>query len=145
MPIHRVPEDFEPFFESERLSDATVVAWNKVFPVHKVMLSARSSVFSEMFSAIAQPSINAKIEIKDMSDDVIKEILRFIYTGKVNNLHRVADDLLAAASKYKIDELKTISEHSLPKTITTQNVVKRLLLAHNHNAALEKRCCSLYL
>lgn len=33
-------------------------------------------------------------------------MLNFIYTGKVENLNEMADDLLAAADKYALDRLK---------------------------------------
>ena len=40
-----------------------------------------------------------RVEITDVDDEVMKEILRFIYTGKAPNLEKMADDLLAAADK----------------------------------------------
>ena len=33
-------------------------------------------------------------------------MLQFIYTGKVENLGRMADDLLAAADRYQLERLK---------------------------------------
>lgn len=40
-----------------------------------------------------------KVAIIDVEQDVLKEMLRFIYTGKSPNLEKMADDLLAAADK----------------------------------------------
>lgn len=40
-----------------------------------------------------------KVAIIDVDQDVLKEMLRFIYTGKSPNLEKMADDLLAAADK----------------------------------------------
>ena len=36
----------------------------------------------------------------------LREMLNFIYTGKVENLNKMADDLLAAADKYQLKRLK---------------------------------------
>lgn len=40
-----------------------------------------------------------KVAIIDVDHEVLKEMLRFIYTGKSPNLEKMADDLLAAADK----------------------------------------------
>lgn len=40
-----------------------------------------------------------RVAISDVDHDVLKEMLRFIYTGKAPNLEKMADDLLAAADK----------------------------------------------
>ena len=37
-----------------------------------------------------------------------REMLKFIYTGKVEKLSHMADDLLAAAAKYQLCRLKVI-------------------------------------
>ena len=40
-----------------------------------------------------------RVEITDVDHDVMREMLRFIYTGKAPHLDKMADDLLAAADK----------------------------------------------
>lgn len=40
-----------------------------------------------------------RVAITDVDQDVLKEMLRYIYTGKSQNLEKMADDLLAAADK----------------------------------------------
>lgn len=40
-----------------------------------------------------------RVAITDVDHEVLKEMLRFIYTGKASNLEKMADDLLAAADK----------------------------------------------
>ena len=40
-----------------------------------------------------------RVEITDVDHEVMREMLRFIYTGKAPNLDKMADDLLAAADK----------------------------------------------
>lgn len=54
-----------------------------------------------------------RVAITDVDQEVLKEMLRFIYTGKAANLERMADDLLAAADKviYKgnlVEKIKTV-------------------------------------
>jgi len=40
-----------------------------------------------------------RVEITDIDQEVVTEMLRYIYTGKAPNLNKMADDLLAAADK----------------------------------------------
>jgi speckle-type POZ protein len=64
-------------------------------------------------------------------------MLRFVYTGKVPSFQSsgTACELLAAAEKYKIDELKEICEHQLIKILTIENALDHFLLADKHRAA----------
>jgi len=39
------------------------------------------------------------VEIQDVEEDVMKEMLQFIYTGKAPNLDKMVADLLSAADK----------------------------------------------
>lgn len=40
-----------------------------------------------------------RVAITDVDQEVLREMLRYIYTGKSQNLEKMADDLLAAADK----------------------------------------------
>ena len=46
------------------------------------------------------------MDIPDVDFKVLREMLRFAYTGKALNLGKMAVDLLAAADKYGIEPLK---------------------------------------
>lgn len=43
-----------------------------------------------------------RVDIHDVDHEVLREMLRFIYTGKAPNLEKMADDLLAAADKVSV-------------------------------------------
>lgn len=61
--------------------------------------AARSPVFAAMFEHEMEERKQNRVAISDVDHDVLKEMLRFIYTGKAPNLEKMADDLLAAADK----------------------------------------------
>ena len=48
-------------------------------------------------------SLQNRVDITDVDHEVMREMLRFIYTGKAPNLDKMADDLLAAADKVGSD------------------------------------------
>ena len=43
-----------------------------------------------------------RVAITDVEHEVLREMLRYIYTGKSQNLEKMADDLLAAADKVRM-------------------------------------------
>lgn len=74
--------------------------------VHKAVLATRSPVFAACFEHKMSESQSDRVIIDDVEPDVMKEMLRFMYTGTAPNLDRMADTLLAAADKYQLDRLK---------------------------------------
>ena len=45
--------------------------------------------------------LSNRVVIEDVDSDVMREVLRFIYTGKANSIDKMADLMLAAADKVK--------------------------------------------
>lgn len=62
---------------------------------------ARSEVFNAMFEHEMEERKLNRVDIHDVDHEVLREMLRFIYTGKAPNLEKMADDLLAAADKVR--------------------------------------------
>ena len=54
-----------------------------------------------------------RVEITDVDHEVMREMLRFIYTGRAPHLEKMADELLAAADKVKIKFCVVITGVSL--------------------------------
>lgn len=68
------------------------------------LFTARSPVFQAMFEHEMEERKHNRVDITDVDHEVLREMLRFIYTGKASNLEKMADDLLAAADKVKTDK-----------------------------------------
>lgn len=96
--------------------------------------TARSPVFSAMFEHEMEERKQNRVEIKDVEQDVCREMLRFIYTGKAPNMEKMADDLLAAADKYALERLKVMCEESLCTSLAVENAAEILILADLHSA-----------
>ncbi len=116
------------------LSNVTIVAGGKEFKAHKAILSARSPVFRAMFEHDMREAIKNQVTIEDLSPEVVQEVLTFVYTGQSPNLKGMSADLLRAADKYDLKQLKTRSERELADRLTPGNFVETVLLAHQHSA-----------
>lgn len=102
-----------------------------------------------------------RVAITDVDHEVLREMLRFIYTGRAANLERMADDLLAAADKvcflslvllscflnllyvvltlffraqYALERLKVMCEEALCNNLSIDNAADILILADLHSA-----------
>lgn len=59
-----------------------------------------------------------------LNAEVTEELLRHIYTGKVESLGKIADKLILAAHIYELPELKKICEKLLFSNIQTANAIQ---------------------
>lgn len=125
-------EDLALLFENQDFSDVILSVKGKNFQAHKIILAARSPVFAAMFKHKMKESEQNRVVIEDMNEDTMQEILRYIYTGKCQNLNKLAEELLAAADKYELDRLKMICMESLTRTVSVENAGNLLVLADLH-------------
>ena len=78
------------------------------------------------------------LEINDIADDICEEMLRFIYCREVENLESNALDLLYAADKYAIEDLKLLCIQALIETFTFDTAAEMLIRANIYNSKLLK-------
>ncbi|XP_034484363.1 protein roadkill-like [Drosophila innubila] len=109
VPFPQLSKDLGALLETKDFTDVTIItADGHKIPAHKNILSARSKVFAAMFKHPMKENTENCVAISDFSYDVVMKLLRFIYTGEVNNLQEMSTDLMAAADKYELNRLKAI-------------------------------------
>eukprot|EP00731_Ephydatia_muelleri_P032700 Em0024g244a len=126
---------------SPKFSDVMLAVGSHEFKAHKAVLAARSPVFSAMFEHEMEESRKNRVEISDLDQEVMQEMLAYIYTGKAPNLKKMADSLLSAADKYALDRLKVMCEEALCANLNIENVSDTLVLADLHSATQLKAMC----
>ena len=115
----------------DKYADFIFIVDNVKIPAHRVILAARSPVFAAMFQHDMKENRTSEAEIKDVTPAAFKALLRFIYTGdcEVGNW---AEELLVAANKYDIQDLKQICAKELGKKLTVENAIRLLILSDLH-------------
>ncbi|XP_044758880.1 speckle-type POZ protein B-like isoform X2 [Coccinella septempunctata] len=73
--------------------------------------------------------IKYKLDFSCYSHNLIYELVRYIYTDKVDNAETYASHLLPLSTKYKMPGLTGLCERTLLETLTPGNVASILLLA----------------
>ena len=99
--------NFSRLWRNRAKTDVTFTLKGRLIKAHKLILKARSPVFAAMF----QESAGKPIDVYEIEDDysVFRQVLQFIYTGRIANLrNRGHLSLLAAAEKYRLEPLKTL-------------------------------------
>ncbi|KAL6972509.1 BTB and MATH domain-containing protein 41 [Sarracenia purpurea var. burkii] len=125
--------DFGSLLKNQLFTDIVISVGEKKYPAHKVILAGRSSVFAAMF---AHDTIEKKglVRVKDMDENVVEEMLRYIYTGKVEKLENLAQDLLIAADKYCLEGLRILCENELAANLSGSNALDLLVFAKRYNS-----------
>ncbi|XP_065209110.1 speckle-type POZ protein-like [Planococcus citri] len=126
--------DLDRIRTDEDFIDVTISVDGKNYPAHKLILAARSSVFKAMFRNDMLESQKNNVIIDDIKQETFEEMLRYIYTGEMRNLDEWAFELLPAADKYDLKELKNACEGILLSKLSADSVGKILVLADIHNA-----------
>ncbi|PSN33840.1 hypothetical protein C0J52_16840 [Blattella germanica] len=126
----------------------------KKFPAHSCLLVARSPVLASMVKLHQQEQYGDDddnknkeekcLELPGLSEAMLQEVLRYIYTDRVDNLDTIASQLLCAADKYHLPGLKLLCERSLMETITPESVANLLLLADQYGCDSLKRSALAY-
>lgn len=84
-----------------------------------------------MFEHEMEERKHNRVDITDVDHEVLREMLRFIYTGKASNLEKMADDLLAAADKVScLISYKIVEKGFLDKKNRHSFSISTLLTGH---------------
>ncbi|KAF7011519.1 hypothetical protein CFC21_025817 [Triticum aestivum] len=134
-------------------ADVRIEVGGETLAAHRWMLEARSAVFKEdlslAFAAAGHGKQTAELRIEDMDAEVARTLIRFIYTDalasdmkqQLDAATAMAERLLVAAHRYKLEKLKHICEEALCRHIGMSSVAATLALAERHRCAVLKKAC----
>jgi len=131
---NKLVTDMEHLLETSTLTDVTIKCENQTLECHKAILSARSNVFHAMFQHDMRESKNNEIIISDLDFSTVKDMVKFIYSGRLADIAEKSDLLLSAADKYDIKDLKDICCQCLSSNLNVEQIVDVLVLSDLHKA-----------
>uniref|UniRef100_R7WCG3 BTB and MATH domain-containing protein 43 n=1 Tax=Aegilops tauschii TaxID=37682 RepID=R7WCG3_AEGTA len=87
------------------------------------------------------------LRVDDMDAEVFKAVLQFIYTDSPPMIvsASMAERLLVAADRYKLEELKLLCEDALCWHVEMSSVAVTLALAEKHNCSMLRAACIQFL
>ncbi|CAM0909345.1 unnamed protein product [Alopecurus aequalis] len=126
--------------------DVEIEVGGETFPAHRSVLESESPVFKTELSLASTAAGTTKLRVDDMDAKVFKALLQFIYTGVYPEKSRLeeammAEKLLVAADRYKLENLKLICEDALRQHIDMNSVAATLDLAEQHHCSVLTAAC----
>jgi hypothetical protein len=113
------------------------------FHAHCSILKAGSAVLADLCQSKGDPT--TPIEIMDVSPEVFRHLLYYIYGGKISDddMKTHTKDIINAANRYGVATLKLEAEASLVESL--EDVVEHLIYADSINCALLKETAMDYI
>ncbi len=72
------------------------------------------------------------VKIEDYTQEVVKEMLTYIYTGKAPNIKEFVEELLSIAHKYQLESLDLECGKELRNCLTPENAIHTLCRADKY-------------
>ncbi|KAJ7954914.1 ARM repeat protein interacting with ABF2 [Quillaja saponaria] len=135
----------EQYVNNATLSDVTFLVEGKRFYAHRICLLASSDAFRAMFDGGYREKDARDIEIPNIRWEVFELMMRFIYTGSVDVMLDIAQDLLRAADQYLLEGLKLLCEYTIAQDISLENVSSMYELSEAFNAMSLRHTCMLFI
>lgn len=102
----------------------------QVLNANKAVLSARSPVFNAMLKNEMTEAKTGLVFVPDFDSKVMKLVLQFIYCDLVEGSNKTAAELVYAAEKYQLEELKQRCLNTIGSALSINNVAQAILIAN---------------
>ncbi|XP_061397832.1 uncharacterized protein LOC133333531 [Musca vetustissima] len=123
---------YEQLLASEKYYDCVFLcAGHEEIRCHKLILATASPVFEAMFFGPISEKQNC-IDILDMSSDIFRLMISYIYTGRVNLHHLTLEEaieLYYGAEKYLLGDLKLECLEAIQMKLRFSNILAALELS----------------
>ena len=111
---------FEPYFLNEDMSDLKIVCDHREFPVHKLILSARSPVFKAMFGSNYAEATSKTLQIEGTDNKTMEKFLQFLYTNNTSP----DCQLLLLADRFQVDPLVDYCVTNIAMKVNNENAME---------------------
>ena len=133
-----LPLDLKRLLFASDFSDAVIRCGSETFPVHRLVLSLRSPVFSAMFQSAMVESTKGELIIDDFDVNGVREFLTCVYSTECD-LNGYNQDMLMElcklSSKYAVKNLQQLLEDQLSRLISLDNCIDLLVYADAHQCS----------
>lgn len=148
-PHYNFLEDIGKFFNNEHFSDVVFQFKNnekKLF-AHKIILSARSTVFSKMFTGNFKEGTEKKsdIKIEQFSYDTFKLFLKYLYSKSIKIEENDIIELFMCADFYDLGDLIYYLSKKFDEKINAKNCISLFKKTEELNCRQLNELCLLFI
>ncbi|CAN6351998.1 unnamed protein product [Urochloa humidicola] len=155
VPPPDMQERLSELLRKKTAADVTIgVGGEATFDAHRSLLGARSPALGAELLAEAKVKapgggVRRRVEIQGIEPKVFEAMLHYMYTDALppettmegGEIVAMAQGLIAAAHRYKLERLKLMCEEMLCERIEVDNVADTLVVAEKHGCRALKDAC----
>ncbi|KAL3272482.1 hypothetical protein HHI36_013962 [Cryptolaemus montrouzieri] len=138
--VHSLSQDMARLMEKDTRGKDTIIECENAndqdstecITAHSWIIRMRSAKLGSKlleYKNDKEKHIKYKLDFSSYSSKLIQELVRYIYTDKVDNAETYASHLLPLSTRYQLPGLTALCERTLMETFTPGNVASILLLA----------------
>ncbi|XP_055908252.1 kelch-like protein 3 [Eupeodes corollae] len=125
------------FSENKTFSDISIIASDDViFHAHKCVLSAFSDYFMTMFASGLKEALANEVKIHEFNGNILKPILKFLYTGQIKLNNETIEEILRAANFFQIQPLTNECYEFMAEKLDVKNCLGITIFA-DQNGLIE--------
>ena len=98
--------------------------------------SFRSPVFHAMLKSEMVEKLAGVVKIDDASVDVVKQMIRYMYTAKIDHHYSKVKELLVLANKYQVLELVNYCSSKIFEALSEDNALEIGMFGEMHNSEI---------
>jgi len=114
-------------------SDLTLVCSGGEVCVHRIVMAARSTVFSCLLKSGMEESESGIVKIDDFDIDVVRAMVIYMYTAKIEDSYEDIVTLMKIGNKYLVQSLVDECSARLRNSLTESNVLELGVVAEVHS------------
>lgn len=123
---------FQNFRQQGFLVDYRIKYGEESFPVHKLVLAAKSPFFESLFGRGFKVSEEHQIPFEDVKSASVSAWLDYLYTDDVKITEEIVSDLIRFAQYYELGHLQQKCCHYLCQTVNVTNLIQFIGYGHIH-------------
>jgi len=110
-------------YDSNEFTDVKLKVGDALFPVHKAVLYHSSLMLRKLLTSETADKYKDVIELKGVELEHLKEILRYMYTNKIDIKPKDIIGILSTADYFQMDEVKQFCLSTLPTFLSPENAL----------------------
>jgi len=137
--------DLEQLLGGSADTDIVILCQNQEVRAHALILGARSPVFRAMLKSDMVEKLDGVIRIEDASVEDVRQMVRYMYTAKIEHQYTRVKELLVLANKYQVLELVNYCSSKIFESLSEDNALEIGMFGEMHNSEILINRCAKYI
>jgi hypothetical protein len=125
-------DKYYEFYQQGISDNCSLQVEDKDYVVPKNYLMASSQMFERMLTTEGEESNT--IKLTDVRPEIVVNFIKYLHTGKMDNLNELAEETFIFADRYEIEDIKSLCIQSLAETFSKENITHRFHLASKYES-----------